>query len=302
MSTRFPRAPFRISLATLALVLAVGGWFSVIQPVLAQKPTQKPGDFYLSYVAATEKMESIKDVLPFMPADQAAMMSKIPKDMEKEMLEDVKKELVTNVKVLKESPYKDGVLLELEGTQKATSKKVKGWAQIVPEGGAWKLAKDDWSGAAPPAPPKIPATMKDPGKADGEFTVNGQTAKLLYARAAAEPDSFDKTQTAYRVTLSDVPWNPKEYNQNEKVKAGTLHYIDLSIGGKNQIYGTMLHHRGFQNGFLSSAGSGHTFEAEKLGPDVVAGRAFLEGPQSAAGETFYYAATFRAPVEKASGK
>ena len=294
MRIRSGRSSLRVSAAILSVGLAAG-----LAPNLsAQKAGPGAGDTYLAYVAAAEKMKSIKDVLPYMPADQARMMGAIPREMEKEMLDDVKKELVTGVKVLKETPQKDGVLLELEGTKRATKQKVKGWAQMVQEGGAWKLARDDWSGVPPPAPPKIPASVSEKGKASGEFTVNGQTAKLLYARAVAEPDSFDKTKTAYRVTLSDQPWNPKEYNQTDKVKAGTLHYLELSIGGKNQIYGTMLHHRAFQNGFMSSAGAGHTFEAEKLGPDVVAGRAYLEGPKNAAGETFYYAATFRAPVEK----
>ncbi|HKD11581.1 MAG TPA: hypothetical protein VKE50_05870 [Thermoanaerobaculia bacterium] len=278
-------------LAGLGITLAASLW--------AQKPAQSPSEFYLSYVAAAEKMKSLKDILPYVPADQAAMMSKMPKEFDKEMQEAVKKELVTDVKIQKESPYQDGYLLQMTGTQKAASKKVTGWAKIIKENGSWKLAKDDWSGTPPPAPPKIPATVAESGKAVGEFTVNGQTAKLLYARAVAEPDSFDKTKTAYKVTLSDGPWNPKDYNQNDKVKAGTLHYVELSIGGKNQIYGTMLYHRGFASGgFMSSAGSGHTFEAEKMGPDVIAGRAYLEGPQSAGGQTFYYAATFRAPIEK----
>jgi hypothetical protein len=285
----------------IVAVLFVGLGVCAAPTLLGQKPAQSPGDFYLSYVAATEKMKSLKDILPYVPADQAAMMSKMPQEFDKEMLEAVKKELVVAVKIVKESPYQDGYLLEMTGTQKATSKKVKGWAKIIKEGGAWKLAKDDWSDTPPPAPPKIPAAVAESGKAVGEFTVNGQTARLLYARAVSEPDSFDKTKTAYRVTLSDQPWNPKEYNQNDKVKAGTLHYIELSIGGKNQIYGTMLYHRGFENGFMSSAGAGHTFEAQKMGPDVIAGRAYLEGPQSATGQTFYYAATFRAPIEK-SGK
>lgn len=286
------RYPFSLAVAELAVAVAL----LVAPPLLAQKPAQKPGDFYLAYVAAAEKMKSLKDVLPYMPADQAAMMSKMPKDLEKELLASAKSELVTQVKIGKETPYKDGVLLEVEGMKQG--KKVKGWAQLVVEGGAWKLAKDDFSGTPPPAAPKIPATVRDAGKAEGEFTVNGQTAKLLYVRAVAEPDSFDKTKTAYRVTLSDQPWNPKDYNQMDKVKAGTLHYLELSIGGKNQIYGAMMHHRGFKNETMSSAGSGHTFEAEKMGPDVIAGRAYLEGPQDAMGEKFYYAATFRAAVEK----
>jgi len=39
----------------------------------AQKPSQKPGDFYLAYVAAAEKMKGVRDVLPFLPVDQAAI-------------------------------------------------------------------------------------------------------------------------------------------------------------------------------------------------------------------------------------
>jgi len=284
--------------ARLGLPVLVGVGITLAASLWAQKPAQSPSDFYLSYVAAAEKMKSLKDILPYVPADQAAIMSKMPKEFEKEMLEAAKKELVTGVKIKKESPYQDGYLLEMTGTQKATSKNLTGWAKIIKENGSWKLAKDDWSGAPPPAPPKIPAAVAESGKAVGEFTVNGQSAKLLYAYATAGPDSFDKTKTEYKVTLSDVPWNPKDYGANDKVKAGTLHYVELSIGGKNQIYGTMLYHRGFENGFMSSAGAGHTFEAEKVGPDFIAGRAYLEGPQSAAGQTFYYAATFRAPIAK----
>jgi hypothetical protein len=297
MRKPFRRVPIRIGIVSL---LALGIW--VARPLIAQKAAQTPGEFYLSYVAAAEKMKSVQDLLPYLPADQAAMMGKIPKEMEKEMVDEAKKELVTSVKVLKEWPVSDGFLISLEGTKKATGKKATGWAKIVKEGGSWKLAKDDWSGAPPPAAPKIPASVSEMGKAVGELTVDGQTAKLLYATATAGPDSFDKTKTAYDVTLSDTPWNPKEYNQNDKVKAGTLHYVVLSIGSDKRIDGTMLYHKAFENGSMSSAGAGHNLEAEKIGPDFVAGRAYLEGPQKPMGQTFYYAVTFRAPVRKAAGK
>ena len=133
------------------VVLALGLGLWVASPLLAQKPAQSPGDFYLSYVAAAEKMKSVKDITPFMPADQAAMMNKMSKEPDQKVLDEIKKELVTSVKVLKESPNKDGVLLTMEGTRKAApSKKLTGWAQIVKEGGQWKLERDDWSGG--PAP------------------------------------------------------------------------------------------------------------------------------------------------------
>jgi hypothetical protein len=294
MTTR--PVPLAVRILLAVLLVGLGIWFS--RPLLAQKAVQSPGDFYLAYVAAAEKMKSFKDIAPYLPADQVAMMSEMPKDFEKEMLQKKQKELVTGVKVLKESPYQNGYVLELEGTRRPTSQKVKGWAQITKEGGAWKLVRDDWSGVPPPAVPKIPASVSGPGAAVGELTVNGQTAKLLYATATAEPDHFDKTKTAYRVTLSDVPWNSKDEHQNDKVEAGTLHYVELSIADEKRIDGLSLHHRAFSNGAVSTTGPQHKFEAEKVGPNVVAGRAYLEGPQSFAGDTFYYAATFRAPVEK----
>ena len=284
-----------LRVGAVGLAIGVGGLLALC--ALAQKTGA--GDAYLAYIAAAEKMKSFQDVLPYMPADQAKMMSAVPKEMEKELLEEARKDVVTSVKVVRETPEKDGVLLELEGTKKATKQHVKGWAKMVQEGGAWKLARDDWSGVPPPAPPKIPAKIAEPGKAAGEFTVNGQTARLAYAYATAEEDHFEKGKTGYSVILSDQPWNPRDYNQLDKVKAGTLHYVELTIGAKGRIYGTMLHHRAFEHATMSSAGSGHEFEAEKIGPDVIAGRAYLEGPQKAAGETFYYAAAFRAPVEKA---
>jgi hypothetical protein len=87
-----------------------------------------------------------------MPADQAAMMNKMAKEPDQKMLEEIKKELVTSVKVLKETPNQDGYMLELEGSHKATaSKRIKGWAKIIKEGGQWKLERDDWSGAPPSA-------------------------------------------------------------------------------------------------------------------------------------------------------
>lgn len=134
---------------TFLPVLALGLGLSAARPLFAQKPAQSAGDFYLSYVAAAEKMKSLKDITPFMPADQTAMMSKMAKEPDQKMLDAIKKELVTSVKILKETPNKDGVLLTLEGTHKAEpSKKLSGWAQIVKEGGQWKLERDDWSPSA----------------------------------------------------------------------------------------------------------------------------------------------------------
>jgi hypothetical protein len=61
----------RLSVVLVAVGLAV--------PLSAQKSGQSAGEFYLSYLAAAEKMKSLKELVPFMPKDQAAMFAKIPK-------------------------------------------------------------------------------------------------------------------------------------------------------------------------------------------------------------------------------
>src|SRR6266542_716926 len=173
------RVVTRISVVLVAVGLPL--------PLPAQKSGQSASEFYLSYLAAAEKMKSLKELVPFMPKDQAAMFAKIPKELEKDFLEQARKETITGAKVLKETPDKDGYLLEVEGTRKENKQKVKGWARIIREDGAFKLAKDDWSGNPPPAPPKIPASVTESGKAAGEFTSFFQTAKLLYAFPSVPP-------------------------------------------------------------------------------------------------------------------
>jgi hypothetical protein len=84
----------------------------------------------------------------------------------------------------------------------------------------------------------------------------------------------------------------------DRVKAGTLHFITLTIGPDKAVAGTLLNHRELDKGLLSSAGGQHKFEAEKFGPDTVSGRAYMEAPEEALGQTYYYAATFKAAVEK----
>ncbi len=289
---RVPACRFASRLAILALLVAL----EPAAPLFAQKKAGSAGDFYLSYVAAVEKMKSMKDLKPYLPKRMATMVDKMPPDMEKEMMEDQRKEAVTQVRIVNERPYRDGYIVEAAGTRKTDGKKIRGWAKIIRQDGALKLAGDDWSGTAPPAPPKIPASVAQSGRAVGEMTVNGQTAKLLYAYARAMPDSHDKTKTDYDVVLSDVPWNPKDYNQNDHVKAGTLHYIELTIGPDSRTQIAWLYHRAFKQGFLSSSGSPHVFEAEKMAASMIAGRAYVEGEQEAMGDKFYYAATFRAPV------
>jgi hypothetical protein len=147
---------------------------------------------------------------------------------------------------------------------------------------------------------KIPASVAQAGTAAGEFTVNGQTFPLKFAWAEVQPDSFTPGQTGFRLILSDVPWDPNDFGYSNKVDAGTLHAVVLSIGSLKQVDGSMLHHKAFKDGMspMSSAGGPLHLEVQSFGPDVLAGRVTLEAPQDSPGGTFYYAAAFKAALPR----
>jgi hypothetical protein len=134
------------------------------------------------------------------------------------------------------------------------------------------------------------------GTATGQFTVNGKSATFVSAVVKATKDSFDSSKTGYALVLSDVKGLPDKYGSLDKVTAGTLHYIELTLGHDKSVYGAMLHHNGFKGNTMSSAGS-IKLEAEKFGPDALAGKVYMAA-KTFEGVTYQFTATFRAPIEK----
>ena len=134
------------------------------------------------------------------------------------------------------------------------------------------------------------------GTATGQFTVNGKSVTFTSAVVKATVDSFDSGKTGYTVVLSDVKGLPDKYGSLDKVTAGTLHYIELTLGHDRSVYGAMLHHSAFKNHHVSSAG-GIKLEVEKFGPDVLAGKVYM-APRTFDGATYQFTATFKAPVLK----
>ena len=135
------------------------------------------------------------------------------------------------------------------------------------------------------------------GTVTGTFTVNGKTSTFVSAVVKATKDSFEPSKMGYTLVLSDVKGLPDKYGSLDKVTGGTLHFIEVTIGNDKSVYGAMLHHHGFKNDVLSSAGS-IKFEAEKSGPDVLAGKVFMAAPNQFEGATYQFTATFKAPVQK----
>ena len=135
------------------------------------------------------------------------------------------------------------------------------------------------------------------GTATGQFTVNGKSVTFTSAVVKATADSFEPSKTGYTLVLSDVKGLPDKYGSLDKVTAGTLHFIELTLGHDKSVYGAMLHHSGFKNNVMTSAG-GIKLEAETFGPNLLAGKVYTAAPRTFEGVTFQFTATFKAPVEK----
>jgi hypothetical protein len=123
-------------------VLTLGLVLSFAAPALAiEQAAQTATEFYQAYRKAFAKAQKIEDILPMMAAGQRAQMEKTPAD-ERKMMFGMLKEMTAaqgDVKVLKETPKGTGAELTLE------TKAEKGTANIVKEGGAWKLDKESWT-------------------------------------------------------------------------------------------------------------------------------------------------------------
>ncbi len=261
-------------------------------PESTPAPGLTPGDFYRSYLSAIQTMRSLKDVERFLPEKIVTGMAA----NEKQNVERLRGEAISDVTILKQTPQQRGYLLEMEGTRRSDSQRVKGWARIARDGNGWKVAKDDWTSPRPPAPPRIPGSISVWGGAIGDLTVNGETAKLAHSWAREIPEGTDRSKIGYVVTVSDVPFDPKVPDSAERAKAGALHAIELTFGPDTRLKEAKIYHREFENGVLRPAEPGR-FAGEQMGPELVAGRAFVEAPVKVDGRTYSYAVTFRAPVQ-----
>ena len=133
--------------------------------------------------------------------------------------------------------------------------------------------------------------------ATGQFTVNGKAVTLTSSVARTVRDSFEPTKTGYTLILSDVKGLPDKYGSLDKVTAGTLHFIELTLGADKSVYGAILHHSAFKNGSMTASG-GIKLDVEKYGPDVLVGKVSTTAPKTVDGTTVQFTATFTAQVEK----
>jgi hypothetical protein len=125
----------------LIVVLVVALFVTCVPSLSAQQGTAT--EFYAAYRAAWAKAKSFQDILPFHSKAKQAQLAKIPADQQKMMFEMSKAMEPTDVKVVKETATSTGATLALTGVD-GDKKPVTGTADLVKEGGAWKMVSEDW--------------------------------------------------------------------------------------------------------------------------------------------------------------
>jgi hypothetical protein len=122
----------------------VPAFFLFAPAAFAQKPAQTPTQFYMEYREAWTRAKSIDALLPYLSKDGRTEIEATPPDKRQMMFEMMKMMgNMSNIKVAKETPQGDGYLLDLTGTG-ADKSPLTGTAEIIREGGAFKLKHESW--------------------------------------------------------------------------------------------------------------------------------------------------------------
>jgi len=98
---------------------------------------------YMEYHAALQKAKKIDDILPFVTAARRKEAEKMPADMKEGMVGMIQElGIQPGFKIVKEEKTAAGATLLIEGFDK-TKTKATVTVNMVREGGAWKIEKED---------------------------------------------------------------------------------------------------------------------------------------------------------------
>jgi hypothetical protein len=128
-------------LSRAGILAVIAALMVTVLPLASQ--AKSATDSYKEYQAAYAKAKSFNDILPFMSKAQVTAFNAIPEAQRKSMWEMTRSMDPTDVKVVKETATPTGATLDLTGVG-SDKKPVKGTVQLVKEGGAWKISKEDW--------------------------------------------------------------------------------------------------------------------------------------------------------------
>ena len=125
----------------LSVSLVVAAFVVGMVPLAAQQTTATR--FFTAYQAAWAKAKSFQDIVAMHSKASQAELAKMPADQQKMMFEMSKEMAPKGVKVVKETATATGATLELTG-KGPDGKPIKGKAELVKEGGEWRMVKQNW--------------------------------------------------------------------------------------------------------------------------------------------------------------
>jgi hypothetical protein len=136
----------RIAKLCLGLVLLASSVTALHAQASKAPANETATAFYQRYLAAFEKATKIEDVLPFMSAEHVKQVNDTPAGQRAEMFGLIKMMtgMNTDVKVTKETATPTGATLTLTGVG-MDKKPIKGTADLVKEGGVWKVDTETWN-------------------------------------------------------------------------------------------------------------------------------------------------------------
>jgi len=124
--------------------------------------------------------------------------------------------------------------------------------------------------------------VADDGEVEGAFTMNGQTAKLAYGYVTMDDGD-------YVIYLTDVP---VEYRKLDRLwTQPDVNYVHLEFGPDGSNFRQDLKH--VARSSIISGGGTQKIEFETFGPEVFAGRVYLQEPVEFFDSTYQYDVTFK---------
>lgn len=136
----------KLRLITLSLLLVVGILLPAEAPAGAQ--ASKPSDAYKHFLVRVYWAKKLKDFTHCFQESTRTHMESLTGQEAIDCFKRYKKSYVANFKLIKEEVVEDRAFIEGEGIAMERGQRVKAHvrAQMVREGGSWKVMFTNWSG------------------------------------------------------------------------------------------------------------------------------------------------------------
>lgn len=258
-------------------------------PLLAQSD---PGSSFLEYRSELDEATSIDAIRVHLLSGVQKMLGYATERELVSWFETYKqKRLQSGIEILSEESSDDGVRLRARGTDSVDGRPLLGRVDMRLEDGSWRVAEEIWYPDF-----RVAASPEEAvaDHADGVFSVDGNEVEMRHAYAELRSYWADNDLPALRLTISDQPIDPNDFDLRQRSDAGELYYFVLTISSEQMVNGGMMYHQAYDGGYVSLAGV-HNLETTRFGPTVIEGRVSTDKPVEFTAVT-EYSVEFRATI------